>query len=53
MLSDLQATIQAVFDLFKLEFKIYGFTLSWWQVFLWAVIAGLLLKFVSEVFHDD
>jgi hypothetical protein len=51
-MSDLQATFQAVLSLFKMEFTLYGFTFSWWQVFFWSIVAGLLIWFIGRIFNE-
>lgn len=30
-------------NLMQLEFTLYGFTFSWWQVFLWSTCAAIVL----------
>ena len=52
-MSDLQATFAATHNLFKLEFTLYGFTFSFWQVFLFAIVGGILLSFIGRLFGDD
>lgn len=42
-----------IVDLFKLEVTIFGFTFSWWEVFLFTSIAGILCWFISEVFLGE
>lgn len=51
-MGDLGAIIQATLNLFKYEFTIYGFTFSFWNVFLFVVVGGLALSFIGRIFHD-
>ena len=51
-MEDLNMLFQSVADLFKLEFTLYGFTFSWWQVFFWSIVAGLLSWFIGRWFND-
>lgn len=53
MISDMQAVFSAVLSVFKLEITLYGFTFSFWNVFLFSIVAGLLLWFVGRLFNDD
>lgn len=52
MISDVGALFSAVVELFKIEFTIYGFTFSMWQVFLFNIAAGIVGWFLREVFLD-
>lgn len=51
-MEDFALFVHAVISLFKVEFTIYGFTLSWWQVFLWSIVASLLIWFIGRIFSD-
>ena len=52
-MSDLQATFAATLNLFKLKFTLYGFTFSFWEVFLFTIVGGILLTFIGRLFGDD
>ena len=43
MLSDLGALIQAAYNIMAIEFTIYGYTLSWWEIMLYMMIGGILI----------
>lgn len=45
----IRLVVQAVFDLFRIEFDLLGFTLSFWQVFAFTVVASLVLWIIREV----
>lgn len=51
-MSDVQAVFAATLALFKMEFTIYGFTFSFWNVFLFVIVAGLVLRFIGGLFDD-
>lgn len=51
MIEDVGLVFSAVMRLFKLEFTLYGYTFSWWEVFVFSIVAGLVLWFFWEVFH--
>lgn len=53
MISDLGSVLSAVLGLFQLEFTLYGFTFSFWQVFAFTVIASLIAWILVEVFLGD
>ena len=53
MISDLGALFSWVLELFTYEFTIYGFTFSMWQVYLFDIVAGIVVWFLMEVFLDD
>lgn len=51
-MEDLAALFSANVDLMKIPFTIWGFTLSFWDIFLWSLIASIVL-FVLVVFFRD
>lgn len=50
MISDVGLVFQKVVELFQIEFTIYGFTFSMWQVFLFDFAAGIVAWILYEVF---
>ena len=50
MISDFGQLIEKTVELFSIEFTIYGFTFSMWQVFLFDFVAGIVIWFIVEVF---
>ena len=50
MISDFGQLIEKTVELFSIEFTIYGFTFSMWQVFLFDIAAGIVIWFIVEVF---
>ena len=50
MISDFGQLIEKVVELFSIEFTIYGFTFSLWQVFLFDIAAGIVIWVIVEVF---
>lgn len=53
MISDLSTLFAWVVEVFSIEFTIYGFTFSLWQVFLFDIAAGILVWVLREVFLGD
>ena len=48
-MDDLKLVLDAVVSIMKIEFTVWGFTLSYWQIMLWSMIAGIVLWLVWEV----
>lgn len=48
-----QTVFNAVLGIFKLPFTIYGYTFSFWQIFLWSAIAAIILWFLYELFGGN
>lgn len=53
MISDFGAMITATVQLFSLELTIYGFTFSFWQVFLFSIAAGIVAWILAQIFLGD
>ena len=49
MINDIGSLFAAVMQLFKLDFTLYGYTFSWWQVFAFSFVVGFLVKIFWEV----
>jgi hypothetical protein len=49
----LQALFSATLSIFQVPITIWGFTFSWWDVFIWSAVAGLVLAFIGGVFDGD
>lgn len=52
-MEDMKSVISATLAVFKVEFTIFGFTLSMWDVFLWSIVAGVILGFIGGLFSHD
>lgn len=52
MLSDFGSFISATVQLFSMEFTIYGFTFSFWEVFLFSIAAGIVAWILFKLFLD-
>lgn len=53
MISDFGAMIAATVELFSVEFAIYGFTFSFWEVFLFSVAASIVVWLLAHIFLGD
>ena len=49
-MEDLKAIFDALIDLMKMPFTIHGFTLSLWGVFIWTIVAGLVIWAIVKIF---
>lgn len=51
-MEDLGSALSAAMDIMKIEFTLGGYTFSWWDVFIWSLIAvvvgTLVVKFLSN-----
>ena len=45
---DLKAVLDAIVDIMKIEFTIWGFTLSFWGIMLWSMVALIVIWIVWE-----
>lgn len=52
-MSDVGALFSYVIRLFQIEFTLYGFTFSLWEVFVFSIVASLIGWFLREVFLSD
>lgn len=52
MISDFGALITAVVEVFQIEFTIYGYTFSMWEVFLFDVVAGIVAWAIGKLLLD-
>ena len=40
-------------ELFKKDFTIWGFTISWWEVFVFTFVVGVLAYVIGGFFSGD
>jgi len=52
-MSDLAALFAWTLEVFRIEFTLYGFTFSLWQVFAFGAVAAIIGRFLWEVFFGD
>lgn len=48
----LQTLVSSVVSVFKVPFTMFGFTFSFWDVFLWSIVAGVILSLVGVFIND-
>lgn len=47
------AVCTAVLDLFRYKFTLYGFTISYWDVLIWSLVAGIVISFIKGLLTGD
>lgn len=52
-MNDLAALISNTLRVFSLEFTLYGFTFSLWEVFLFSAVVGIIARILGEIFFGD
>ena len=52
-MSDLVGLFNTVLALFQIEFTIYGFTFSMWQVFCFDIVVAIVGWGIGQVLLDD
>ncbi len=52
-MEDFAALLSWTLRIFDLQFTLYGFTFSLWEVFLFSAAAGIAGKILGEVFFGD
>ena len=52
-MDDLTAIFTAVLGLFRHKFTLYGFTISYWDVLVWGLIAGIIISFIKGLLLGD
>ena len=53
MISDFAALLSFTLQAFSMEFNIYGFTFSFWQVFLFSSVSAIVGRILWEVLFGD
>ena len=49
-MEDLRLFFEAVFQVFRCEFTLYGFTFSFWEVFAFSFVASVVCWIIHELF---
>ena len=52
-MEDFAEVISGAMALFRMEFTLYGYTLSFWQIFCFSVVASIVIWIVREVLLGD
>lgn len=46
-MAEFTAIVTAVLGLFRHKFTLYGFTISYWDVLIWSLVAGIVISFIK------
>jgi|GEM_PF-3454139 len=49
--ADFGTVIQAVYEVFNIPFYLLGFEMSFWQIFLWLIVAGIIAWVIRSIFN--
>lgn len=41
--------INALYTILNIKFELFGFVISWWQVFMFGIVASLLIWFFNKL----
>ena len=52
-MEDFAALLSSTLRIFSLEFTLYGFTFSLWEVFLFGATVSIIGRILYEVFFGD
>lgn len=47
------ALFTSTFEIFSLPLDLFGFSFSFWEVFLFGAVACIIGRIIAEVFLDD
>ena len=51
-MSDFQALVSVIVSIMKQPFTIWGFTLNFWDIMLWSLVAGIIAVLIVRFFHE-
>lgn len=51
-MQDFAAMIVALVNIMKLPFTIWGFTLSFWDLLIWSLVAGIIGVLIVRFFNE-
>ena len=52
LLSDLGAAILAAVNLMKIEFTIFGVSVTWWNLMLYLMVGCIIVYLIVRFLHD-
>lgn len=50
-MTDFAAMIQAVVQLMQTPFSLWGFSLNFWDIMIWSLIAGIIIYLIVRFFQ--
>ena len=51
-MEDFSAMISSMVQIMKMPFTIWGFTLNFWDIMIWSLVAGILLVLIVRFFNE-
>lgn len=51
-MEDLALLFTKTLEVMQIPFTIYGFTLSWWDIFIWSSLAAVVGYFIWRFLYD-
>lgn len=42
-----------IYELFQVEMDVFGFTFSFWDVFMFSLVTGVIFSFLGGILHED
>lgn len=47
-MNDFATFMTVIYEYMKTEFEIYGYTISFWQIYMFDIVAGILIFCIGE-----
>lgn len=51
-MEDFKALVQATVQIMQIPFTVWGFTLNFWDIMLWSLIAGIIFVLIVRFFNE-
>lgn len=52
-MEDFEKILESVIKLLTIEFNVYGFSISFWQIFLFSIVAGFVGSALYKLFGGE
>lgn len=51
-MEDFKALVQGTVQIMRIPLTIWGFTLNFWDIMLWSLIAGIIITLIVRFFNE-
>lgn len=51
-MEDFAAVVQSTIQVMQIPFTLWGFTLNFWDIMIWTLIAGIILTLIVRFFNE-
>lgn len=51
-MNDFLFVVDKVISFMRVKFVLYGYSFSFWDMFIWFMVAGTIVKFIASVLND-